>query len=593
MKFFTGRLFFSGLVIAVFLALSPGAHGRNPEPDPDAALFVQSGLFHGWWEQKLLDPLERAGNQLGWSVALDGDTVLLGAMQTNVEGDEGRGAVQVYRRSNGLWAFAQTLIAADGEAGDAFGTALAIHGTTAAISASQRSVDGNWGVGAVYLFEDGGHGWQHVQTLVPPGAPMHQKFGVSLALDATTLAVASHIGNRVYLYERTDGQWVQTTVLAPPTGVSGQFGLSVAVDGDRVAVGAPSTAEGAPLVHGSAWVFERVGGVWQAGQKLLPEDFDPGYAGYVYFGQNVALQGDTLLVGARLARSEGLPGTPGAAYIYEYDSTLDTWVQAQKIGAPRANGQFGSWVALDGERAVIGAPFETVGFNGWQGRAYVYERDPGNAWSLAHELVASDGTDKSQYGFALDMQGDTIAIGAVRDRSYIGAGYLYQWAREFTVSPSVTEGGGSISPDMPQVVMEGTTASFSLTPATGYVIGSVGGSCGGSLVGEVFTTAPVAEDCTVEADFAPQTLSVTASVVSGPGSISPQGTQPVAYGDSLTFFLQPASGHAVVAVEGSCGGTLSESLYLTAPVVADCTVEVRFGPHPDDLIFADGFDAAP
>lgn len=508
MKFTAGKFFscagFFALILCAATASAQAAEPDAPPHTPSTAHPHQ--VAPTWWEQKLFDPVERPSNQIGWSVDLDDDTVMFGAHQTMVDGDEGRGAVHVFKRENGVWNFAQTLVAADGEAGDVFGSAIAVHGGVAAISSSQRSIDGNWGAGAVYLFEEGQDGWEYTDTLVAPGAPFQHKFGVSLALDDTTLAVASHTSNQVYLYERdAGGDWQLDHILTPYPGVDqGQFGLSISIDGERIAVGAPTTSEGPFSTYGSVWVFERVNGEWQPGEKLMPNDFDPNASMGAYFGESVSLQGDTVLVGARLAQTDGLPSTPGAAYVYDYDPALGEWVQTQKIGAPHADGQFGSQVALEGERAVITATFAPIDFNAWQGRAYVYERGPNKQWKLVQDLIASDGMAEAQFGFSLAFQNDTVAIGAVRDRNYIGAGYMYQWAGGFTVTPTVSGGGGSISPDVPQSLMEGTSAEFTLNPDPGHVVDSVGGSCGGSLNGMTFTSDPVAADCSVEVHFTAQ-----------------------------------------------------------------------------------------
>ncbi|MFO1507263.1 MAG: choice-of-anchor J domain-containing protein [Lysobacterales bacterium] len=75
-----------------------------------------------------------------------------------------------------------------------------------------------------------------------------------------------------------------------------------------------------------------------------------------------------------------------------------------------------------------------------------------------------------------------------------------------TVTPSVGTPSGTITPDTPQTVDDGDSILFTLTPDAGFQIGDVGGTCGGTLAGNVFTTNPVTADCTVIANFANDTI---------------------------------------------------------------------------------------
>ena len=163
-------------------------------------------------------------------------------------------------------------------------------------------------------------------------------------------------------------------------------------------------------------------------------------------------------------------------------------------------------------------------------------------------------------------------------------------ATPHTVTPSVGTASGSISPNTAQTVNDGATTSFTLTPDSGYQIASVGGTCGGTLTGNSFTTAAVTADCTVIANFAlapPLTHTVTPSVGTASGSISPNTAQTVNNGATTSFTLTPDSGYQIANVGGTCGGTLSGNNYTTAAVVADCTVIANFDPV---AIFKDGFE---
>jgi hypothetical protein len=151
-----------------------------------------------------------------------------------------------------------------------------------------------------------------------------------------------------------------------------------------------------------------------------------------------------------------------------------------------------------------------------------------------------------------------------------------------TVTPSVGTPSGTIAPSTPQTVDDGDTTSFTLTPSSGFEIASVGGTCGGTLVNNVFTTDPVTEDCTVIANFAPivVTHTVTPSVGTPSGTIAPSTPQTVDDGDTTSFTLTPSSGFQVAGVGGTCGGSLVNTVFMTNPVTADCTVIANFIANP-------------
>ncbi|MBZ0223842.1 MAG: hypothetical protein IT467_03390 [Dokdonella sp.] len=145
-----------------------------------------------------------------------------------------------------------------------------------------------------------------------------------------------------------------------------------------------------------------------------------------------------------------------------------------------------------------------------------------------------------------------------------------------TITPSVIGGHGTISPDTPQQVNIGDTLQFTLTPETNYHVASVGGSCGGTLNGNVYTTAAVNADCSVEAHFAIDQYTVTPSVIGGHGTISPDTAQQVDHGATIQFTLAPETNYHVANVGGSCGGSLNGNVYTTAVVTGNCSVEAHF-----------------
>jgi hypothetical protein len=156
----------------------------------------------------------------------------------------------------------------------------------------------------------------------------------------------------------------------------------------------------------------------------------------------------------------------------------------------------------------------------------------------------------------------------------------------YTVTPSVSGSGGTINPATPVSVQSGTTASFTLTPAAGYTVASVGGTCGGTLNGNTYTTKAVTADCTVVAAFSGgTTYTVTPSVSGSGGAINPVTPVSVKSGTTTSFTLTPSSGYSVASVTGTCGGTLSGNTYTTKAVAASCTVIAAFTAASQPLTF--------
>ncbi len=187
------------------------------------------------------------------------------------------------------------------------------------------------------------------------------------------------------------------------------------------------------------------------------------------------------------------------------------------------------------------------------------------------------------------LVGDTYTTGPITADCTVTASFEEEPAVTYTVTP-VAGSGGAIAPDVPQVVKEGATVNFVLTPDNGFMIDGVTG-CGGTLAGDTYTTAPVTGNCTVTASFAekpPGTWVVTPSAGPG-GSLDPSTPQVVEHGDTISFDVIPDSGHVVQAVTG-CGGTLVDLVYTTAAVTADCKVNASFTIDPADIIFVAGFE---
>jgi hypothetical protein len=144
------------------------------------------------------------------------------------------------------------------------------------------------------------------------------------------------------------------------------------------------------------------------------------------------------------------------------------------------------------------------------------------------------------------------------------------------VTPSVSGGGGVISPSSTIKVQWGQATQLMLIPNPGYKIASVDGTCNGTLNGNAFTTSAIVDDCTVVAKFTTtENYTASPSVDGQGGSIAPATSVSVQPGQTTSFTLTPNPGNSAF-VGGTCGGILNGNVYTTAPITKNCTVAVIF-----------------
>jgi hypothetical protein len=224
--------------------------------------------------------------------------------------------------------------------------------------------------------------------------------------------------------------WVRTSVLSPWDGhTENLFGQCASLDGDTIVVGAPMDTNENGGRAGAAYVFERdPNGVWVEKQKLIASDGQPADA----FGQTVAVDGDVIVVGA--PEDDDLGFATGSAYVFERDSNSGVWIEVNKLLPTVYNGglvQFGSAVAVDGTVAVIGAYASNFGETA-TGLAYSYERrleDVGASWELTQLLTPTNVTAFEEFGKSVALDGNRAVIGAWWANSHStqsGAAYAFE-----------------------------------------------------------------------------------------------------------------------------------------------------------------------
>ena len=318
----------------------------------------------------------------------------------------------------------QKLSATDAAAQYGFGRAIAIAGDTAFVAAPNAPSGG-----AVYVFEHVAGTWVQSQQLNAIDSPDGADFGISIALAENTAVIGAdrttltddglrHQG-AAYVFEKSDdGSWVQAQKLtASDFGAEAQFGNAVALSGDTALIGAYNSTIGDNFYQGAAYVFTRSGTTWTETRKLVADD---GIGGDD-FGNAVALDGDRALIGAQY----GSGATAQSGAVYEFELASGEWTQTAKLSANDGAffDTFGYAIALAGDTALITAPYAQVGDNAGQGAVYVFDLTKGA--SQTQKLAASDGAGGDALGASIALDGDTAIVGASSALEYAGEAYLF------------------------------------------------------------------------------------------------------------------------------------------------------------------------
>ncbi|MDE0506987.1 MAG: hypothetical protein OXI86_23155 [Candidatus Poribacteria bacterium] len=338
------------------------------------------------------DPANPGAGDFAWSVSISrvgqrgsADSAAVGAPQDDAAGAKS-GSAYIFARSGKNWKQQGKLIAGDGAAGDAFGFAVSIHGTTAVVGAPKDDDDGS-NSGSAYVFVRDGNSWNQHLKLVP------QNLGKSSA-----------------------------------------FGEAVLIVGDTVIVGAPGHTHGDTRFAGAVYIFTREGDAWRQKAKLTANDA----AASDRFGNSLALSGKTLLVGAPL-RDTQAGKDAGVVYVFSLDG--DTWKHGAKLAAKgtRKNDHFGTSVATTGKIAIIGANVHEENALA-SGAAYSFVNVDG-VWEERERVVPEDAGLNTRFGTWVAMSENTVVVSAgaaphnVAARSTGTAAYVYSSIEDFGTPP--------------------------------------------------------------------------------------------------------------------------------------------------------------
>lgn len=358
-------------------------------------------------EMVKITPSDRKPNtNYGYSVALDGKFALVGCPDDGLlsNGKPSRaGSAYLYEQNeDGEWLVIHRFLASDSKKMDFFGRSVAIQGDFAFVGASGHDFDEKMdyqkeNAGAVYVFQRKDYGkWFQVQKIVS----MDRKENAS-------------------------------------------FGLSIAVHGDFLVVGAPNESN----VDNSVFPFPNTGAIyiyrkayndkWEGFQKLLVVDRKP----EMRFGSSLSINGNYLAAGTIResfdTNNENEFKASGAVYMFKYEQGI--WTEIQKI-VPADRGEnylFGKDIDIDGNTMIVGASSRPLGEELYVGGAYIYRLVGDSIWEERQCIVPADGNKQDNFGYSVNIQGDLAIIGSACDyqdannsNTMLEAGSAYLFAED-------------------------------------------------------------------------------------------------------------------------------------------------------------------
>ncbi len=376
------------------------------------------------------------------------------------------------RQTAGTFAETSYLKASNPGENDRFGSTVALFGNTLAVGSpgedsNATGINGNDAnnaapnSGAVYIFTRTTDHWEQSAYIKASNTAAENGFGRSIALSEDTLAVAAPLedsvasdSGAVYVFTRTTGgTWNQQAILkASNPDSNDHFGTSIALSGDRLAVGARFEDSNGRGINtetennngaedgGAVYVFLRTGNVWQQEAYLKASNTDP----FDAFGSSLSLAGDFLAVGARFEDGASISVNgdgdsnssrdSGAVYVFHWSEVESTgvfkWKQEAYIKAPdnHSTDGFGWSVSLSETTLAVGTPGEdssSRGVNGLMvddrapnsGAVYIFIRNTEKTWQSQAYLKAPNTDEKDAFGQSVSLSRNLLAVSAPSERS--------------------------------------------------------------------------------------------------------------------------------------------------------------------------------
>ena len=307
-----------------------------------------------------------------------------------------------------------------------FGIDVALAGDTAVVGSPYNSSSTP---GEARVFVRGVSGWS-LQATLTPSNPADTWFGSSVAIEGERIVVGARgalgsgpgVVGALYVFERSGTQWTESArITGTGTTVDEVLGFSVALQGDTIACGAPRDPH---YGAGAAYVFVHGLNGWTQQARFEPNDGE----GFDYFGFDLALDGNRIAVGAH---SDNHPTAANGGSVYIFERSGSTWSQVNKIvpADNRSNDLFGSALDLEGDTLVVGAPADDHGAVMDSGSLYVFTHGL-LGWTQAQKVASISGQDSDAFGASVDLEGARLLVGEYYGANYAassaGAAYLLE-----------------------------------------------------------------------------------------------------------------------------------------------------------------------
>lgn len=387
------------------------------------AAFGSFLLGTGAWAQCELQALSGRNaayrDALGKSVCIDGTTIVAGAYAAETNRP---GSAAVWELSGSSWIQTARLRPSDGGSADQFGNSVGISGDVIVVGSEFHDTDGMNNAGAVYVFERIAGKWLETAILKPDDARAQRNFGEYVAVSGDVIVVGNRfdkdLGNNsgaAYVFERDGLAWVQTAKLHGSEGRRNDLSAdTLAIDGLRIVMGSYRSDASGPH-SGSAYVFEKQAGAWVETAHLVADD------GAGELSRGVAVDGDRIVLGARLDATNGADA--GAGYVF--DLVEGTWVQTAKLVPPEAaaGDWVGEAVAVRGDAILLSAHHHDL-FGQSSGVGFLYRLHAGT-WEPAATLASSQISPGDEFSHAVSMSGDLAVLTSPYEGAALGAAYVF------------------------------------------------------------------------------------------------------------------------------------------------------------------------
>lgn len=381
---------------------------------------------------------------VGFSVAIAGSTLVVGAPQATIGSNSYQGAAYVFVKPKTGWANmteTATLTASDGLALDELGWSVATTGSVIAVGAYGNT---NY-TGAVYVYAEPKTGWTNAtQTakLTASGANQHDFIGYSVSMTGNTIVVGapntqiSAVNEgAAYVFTEPTGGWKTTSTFAAELTSSDEtadcfFGNSVGISGSTVVIGDVYATIGSHVNQGAAYVYVKPTAGWATTSAYTGKLTVSTGKQWDDFGQSVAISTNAIAVGATGVNSEA-----GAVYVFvEPTGGWSTMTQTATLTSSDsgAGDAFGYSVAIGGTSVLVGASNAYLNSNPLQGSAYLY-LEPAKGWvstsTYSAKFTAGDASASAHFGRSVAAYSSTFAIGAYEGTNtggaLVGAAYVF------------------------------------------------------------------------------------------------------------------------------------------------------------------------